>query len=110
MTNHQKTSNTSQTTENQLQFPFFSFVYQSSGDPVQFTNWDDNEPSNRLGEEHCTEVVPQRQGKWNDIMCHWKRSFVCQNPAREIKTKTNSSSDTILFDCYRTSKLTRFDV
>ena len=87
-----------------------SFVYQSSGDPVQFTNWDENEPSNRLGEEHCTEVVPQRQGKWNDIMCHWKRNFVCQNPAREIKLGTNSSSDTIMFDCYRTSKLTRFDV
>ena len=86
-----------------------NFVYESSGNPVEFVHWDENEPSNHGGEENCVEVVTVKDGKWNDIPCTWKVPFVCQNPARQVnQSRASNEPQEIMFDCFRTEKLTRF--
>ena len=86
-------------------------MYESSGDPIEFALWDEGEPSNHDGQEHCVEVVTIKDGKWNDIPCSWKVGFVCQNQAHQSnQTRPSSGQKEIMFDCYRTDKLTRFAV
>ena len=85
-------------------------MFESSGDPIDFSNWDEGEPSNHDDREHCVEVVTIKDGKWNDIPCNWKVGYVCQNQAHQSnQTRPSSGQKEIMFDCYRTDKLTRFD-
>ena len=84
-------------------------MFESSGDPIDFSNWDEGEPSNHDDREHCVEVVTIKDGKWNDIPCNWKVGYVCQNQAHQSnQTRPSSGQKEIMFDCYRTDKLTRF--
>ncbi|XP_061589669.1 macrophage mannose receptor 1 [Cololabis saira] len=51
----------------------------SDGVPVLYTNWNQNEPNNAGGVEHCVAMThnPLIVGKWNDDACHKEHSFVC---------------------------------
>ena len=83
-----------------LKLFFDSFVYESSGDPIEFALWDEGEPSNHDGQEHCVEVVTIKDGKWNDIPCSWKVGFICQNQAHQSnQTRPSSGQKEIMFDC-----------
>ncbi|CAD7957665.1 unnamed protein product [Amoebophrya sp. A120] len=48
--------------------------------PEEFTNWKKREPNNwgNSNREDCT--VRKSGGKWNDINCNAKRSFICSKP------------------------------
>ncbi|KAM6984693.1 macrophage mannose receptor 1-like [Aplochiton taeniatus] len=55
------------------------FAWSDGVSPVLFTNWNDKEPNNVGGAEHCTAMTHNYlvSGKWNDDACHEERSFVC---------------------------------
>ncbi|XP_072021362.1 macrophage mannose receptor 1-like [Amphiura filiformis] len=57
------------------------FVY-TNGYEMDYTNWDENEPSNSGGNEDCVilHTLPEKLGKWNDISCDRKASFMCKKP------------------------------
>ncbi|XP_068609207.1 uncharacterized protein [Brachionichthys hirsutus] len=46
---------------------------------VKYTNWNDKEPNNAGGVEHCVAMTHSylRSGRWNDDACHKDHSFVC---------------------------------
>ncbi|XP_013400201.1 hepatic lectin-like [Lingula anatina] len=48
-----------------------------NGQSMTYTNWGPNEPNNSGSMEDCAEFVPAT-GKWNDIRCTQKQSFLCQ--------------------------------
>ncbi|XP_013413866.1 hepatic lectin-like [Lingula anatina] len=48
-----------------------------NGQSMSYTNWAPNEPNNSGSREDCAEFVPAT-GKWNDIRCTQKQSFLCQ--------------------------------
>ena len=51
-----------------------SFVYESSGQTIGYTNWNSNEPNNS-GNEDCVEI---NFLQWNDLPCNIMLSFVCE--------------------------------
>jgi hypothetical protein len=53
-----------------------TFLKLSDGNEVSFANWADREPNNDRGREHCAEW--RDGGKWNDIMCDNKNTFICE--------------------------------
>ncbi|KAM8872531.1 uncharacterized protein ACB058_004460 isoform 1-T1 [Synchiropus picturatus] len=54
--------------------------------PVRFTNWNEKEPNNAGGAEHCVAITHSQlvTGRWNDDACHKPHSFVCSR----IKSST----------------------
>nr|XP_006823023.1 PREDICTED: zonadhesin-like isoform X1 [Saccoglossus kowalevskii]XP_006823024.1 PREDICTED: zonadhesin-like isoform X2 [Saccoglossus kowalevskii] len=50
-----------------------NFVYCSDGKTITYKNWDDGEPNNENGIEHCVEVW-KLAGKWNDVDCNISRA------------------------------------
>uniref|UniRef100_A0A3Q3G092 C-type lectin domain-containing protein n=1 Tax=Kryptolebias marmoratus TaxID=37003 RepID=A0A3Q3G092_KRYMA len=51
----------------------------SDNSPVLYTNWNENEPNNAGGAEHCVAMTHNMlsTGRWNDDACHKNHSFVC---------------------------------
>ncbi|BFZ21758.1 hypothetical protein BsWGS_24796 [Bradybaena similaris] len=43
-----------------------------------FRNWAPGQPDNAGGIEHCLEIRPAFDYKWNDYMCRIKNLFVCE--------------------------------
>ena len=62
------------------------FVYESDGTNIQWSDWNVHEPNNWNGVtgEHCVEML--WNGKWNDIACDAKKSFIC---IRDFNPGTN---------------------
>ncbi|XP_073452958.1 mannose-binding protein C-like [Aquarana catesbeiana] len=52
-----------------------TFKY-STGEKVDFTNWNPGEPNNSKNIEDCGEM--QSNGKWNDIPCSEQRLIICE--------------------------------
>ncbi|KAK7929017.1 hypothetical protein WMY93_005412 [Mugilogobius chulae] len=52
------------------------FFMWTDGCPLQFENWQDGEPNNHGGHEHCVDVNGVDM-LWNDITCTEKFPFVC---------------------------------
>ncbi|XP_064408108.1 C-type mannose receptor 2-like [Latimeria chalumnae] len=48
----------------------------SSGDPVNFTNWNPGQPNNAHGSQHCAAIL-SNSSRWHDTSCTENRSFVC---------------------------------
>ena len=44
-----------------------------------FSNWDAKEPNDNVGKENCVEMY-STHGKWNDVACSYKLSYICQHP------------------------------
>ncbi|XP_041666073.1 macrophage mannose receptor 1 [Cheilinus undulatus] len=51
----------------------------ADGSSVRYTNWNDKEPNNAGGAEHCAALTHNHlvTGRWNDDACHKNHSFVC---------------------------------
>ena len=49
----------------------------SDGSERTYTNWDDNEPNGRTG-ENC--MLTERSLAWYDAPCDWTEYFVCKIP------------------------------
>lgn len=72
-------------------FPFASFIFwqtcpstiltddwawEDGTDYGSYENWNENEPSPPEDGEHCVELYTN--GKWNDLMCHNQRGYICK--------------------------------
>ncbi|XP_047425524.1 macrophage mannose receptor 1 [Mugil cephalus] len=55
------------------------YAWSDGVSPVLYTNWNDKEPNNAGGTEHCVALTHSivSSGKWNDDACHKEQSFVC---------------------------------
>ncbi|KAM7392700.1 hypothetical protein PAMA_007697 [Pampus argenteus] len=55
------------------------YAWSDGVSPVLYTNWNNNEPNNAGGAEHCVTITHNHlvSGKWNDDACHKDQSFVC---------------------------------
>ena len=53
------------------------FTYESNGQTIGYKIWRPNEPNNYGSGEDCAHSY---HGKWNDLPCNRKVSFVCENP------------------------------
>lgn len=55
------------------------YAWSDGVSPVLYTNWNNNEPNNVGGAEHCVAMSHNHllTGKWNDDACHRNHSFVC---------------------------------
>ena len=66
------------------------FTYESNGQKIGYSNWHPREPNNHNHGEDCVVIS---KGKWNDMPCHWKLSFVCEkirsSKSHAIKSKTS---------------------
>lgn len=45
------------------------------GSSADFTNWNNNEPNNRGG-ENCVAIKANQ--RWNDIRCNQREAFICE--------------------------------
>ena len=46
---------------------------------VTYTNWRAAQPDNSRNREDCVHVSPRQDLTWNDIPCHLRYCFVCEN-------------------------------
>ena len=53
-----------------------TFTYESNGQPIGYKNWNYGEPNDWGSGEDCAEINVNT-GKWNDLSCNNKQSFVC---------------------------------
>ncbi|XP_062291189.1 macrophage mannose receptor 1 [Scomber scombrus] len=55
------------------------YAWSDGISPVLYTNWNEKEPNNAGGAEHCVAMTHTHMvsGKWNDDGCHKDQSFVC---------------------------------
>lgn len=55
------------------------YAWSDGVSPVLYTNWNDKEPDNVGGAEHCVAIAHNHlvSGKWRDDACHNEHSFVC---------------------------------
>ncbi|XP_074546917.1 uncharacterized protein LOC141805663 [Halichoeres trimaculatus] len=55
------------------------YAWSDGVSPVLYTNWNDKEPNNAGGAEHCVAMAHNHlvSGRWNDDACHKDHSFVC---------------------------------
>ena len=57
------------------------WMYASSMQLVQSTDWRDNEPNNYAWED-CVQMEPPT-GKWADINCDRQSQFICEKLTKE---------------------------
>ncbi|VDI58252.1 Hypothetical predicted protein [Mytilus galloprovincialis] len=50
----------------------------SDGTPLDYTNWNLNEPNHWNNFEHCVEMEHFTHRKWNDGNCYISQSFICK--------------------------------
>ncbi|CAJ1070748.1 macrophage mannose receptor 1 [Xyrichtys novacula] len=55
------------------------YAWSDGVSPVLYTNWNEKEPNNAGGAEHCVAMAHHHlvTGRWNDDACHKNHSFVC---------------------------------
>ncbi|XP_028318805.1 macrophage mannose receptor 1 [Gouania willdenowi] len=86
------------------------YAWSDGVSPVLFTNWNDKEPNNAGGSEHCVTITHNMlvSGKWNDDACHKNHSFVCSmkksssiNPPPPTKSPCPSDYVSWYQNCYK---------
>ena len=53
----------------------------SDGSLLDYTNWNNGQPNNRDGNQHCVFMRGQ-DGMWDDIVCKRSEPYICQKAAR----------------------------
>ncbi|NXO00783.1 MRC1 protein, partial [Rhinopomastus cyanomelas] len=48
------------------------------GSPVTYENWDEDEPNNNEGLEHCVMINRSPQMRWNDLRCENLLNWICE--------------------------------
>ena len=61
-------------------FNYFSWIYESSGGSLNYSNWGDGEGPNKAPDpaENCGTIALLRSGKWVDYPCKYKIRFICE--------------------------------
>ncbi|XP_023136670.3 macrophage mannose receptor 1 [Amphiprion ocellaris] len=86
------------------------YAWSDGVSPVKYTNWNEMEPNNHGGTEHCVAMMhnPVISGKWNDDACHKTHSFVCSrkksssiNPPAPTKNPCPSGYTSWYQNCYK---------
>lgn len=63
----------------------------SDGSMSSFRYWLPAQPNYK--DQNCTAVIFKNQGKWNDLKCARKLSFVCHGARKSIPTTTHQSTE-----------------
>ncbi|XP_033951501.2 uncharacterized protein [Pseudochaenichthys georgianus] len=86
------------------------YAWSDGVSPVLYTNWNDKEPNNAGGAEHCVAISHNHlvTGRWNDDSCHRDHSFVCSrkksssiNPPPPTKAPCPTGYTSWYLNCYR---------
>ena len=54
------------------------FVYESTSEPISYSNWADGEPNDNGGTEDCVFIYANTNGKWNDGDFYSEFFSVCE--------------------------------
>lgn len=54
------------------------YVWSSTGQQFDFTNWSEGQPDNTNGIEHCAQIWYKSDFEWNDLPCHFKSGYICE--------------------------------
>ncbi|XP_051785373.1 alpha-N-acetylgalactosamine-specific lectin-like isoform X2 [Erpetoichthys calabaricus] len=49
----------------------------TDGSKFGFQHWNENQPDNYGGYEHCVHIIGGNTGVWNDLSCSTKLAYVC---------------------------------
>ncbi|MDP6946329.1 MAG: lectin-like protein, partial [Myxococcota bacterium] len=52
----------------------------TDGSPVDYENWNDNEPNDHGSGEDCGHLYEGNGNKWNDLPCHHEAGYLCRVP------------------------------
>ena len=52
----------------------------TDGSPVDYQNWNDNEPNDHGSGEDCGHLYEGNGNKWNDLPCHHPAGYLCRVP------------------------------
>lgn len=55
------------------------FLVDHSGEMVNYTRWNTNEPNDRGGNEPCTYIHRSSGWKWHDVGCSSQSHVVCEH-------------------------------
>lgn len=58
-----------------------TIYWSPNGQPIDFSSWTRDNPSNTKGNEHCVHIWSNFEDyKWNDNECTMKYGFICEEP------------------------------
>lgn len=57
-----------------------NWVWMKSRQPITFTDWGHNEPTNSGHHEDCLHLYTTLDFHWNDAQCSLKAYFICERP------------------------------
>ena len=80
-----------------------SFVYDSSGLSIKYSNWDAAEPDNAYGEQNCAAIIGS-DGNWFDKNCtDMSINIVCEDLQEDLPfwSPCQEGWDLIHKKCYR---------
>ncbi|XP_078331886.1 perlucin-like [Crassostrea virginica] len=60
------------------------YLWQSTQDNVDFTDWAPGEPNDDHHTEDCTELFQPFGFHWNDAPCSTKSNFICEKTMSEV--------------------------
>ncbi|XP_070539238.1 alpha-N-acetylgalactosamine-specific lectin-like [Ptychodera flava] len=54
----------------------------ADGSSLTYSNWNSAQPDNYGNNEDCVHLISNADGKWNDLPCSNRISFICERKAR----------------------------
>ncbi|XP_062577476.1 perlucin-like [Saccostrea cucullata] len=58
------------------------WIWSLSQTPIHhYTHWDPREPNDLGGDENCMEMRQEYGYMWNDMSCHVRQYFICEQPS-----------------------------
>ncbi|XP_071789140.1 macrophage mannose receptor 1-like [Asterias amurensis] len=71
----------------------------SDGSAYSFQFWDEGEPNDFNGAEQCVELNMWKGGKWNDVNCGVKQSYICKKPKDAISSVATPTDKPLTGGC-----------
>lgn len=56
-----------------------NYIWYSTGQHFDFTNWSKGQPDNYNGLEHCAHIWDKTDFEWNDYPCNAKIGYICED-------------------------------